>query len=84
MDTVTEPVVIRSGTQRTVGGELVSVSGVLPVREHDGTIRDRAMVRAAGDRTEVFEGDEVTLAGTRYVVAIDVVAANITLTPVTS
>ena len=82
MEIVVSPIVIRSGNQRKVGGELVTVSGVLPVREHDGTVRDRAMVRAGGSRTELFDGDELTLAGTRYVVAIDVAAPSITLTPV--
>ena len=73
---------IRSGNQRLVGGEWVSVSGTVPVREHDGTVRDRALIRTPDSRSEVFEGDEIELGGARYVVSIDVTAPSVTLTPV--
>jgi hypothetical protein len=77
-----EPIVIRNGNQRDVGGELVSVSGTLPVQERDGTVRDRSLIRTPHGRTEVFEGDEIELGEGRYVVSIDVATPSITLTPV--
>ncbi len=78
----TGPIVIRSGNQRTVAGERVAVSGTLPVQEHDGTVRDRSLIRTPHGRTEVFEGDEIEHGGVRFVVALDVAAPSITLTPV--
>lgn len=77
----TDGIEIKSGHVRPVGGERVGVSGVLPVAERDGTVRERAVISTPDRRTEVFVGDEIELGGTRFVVAIDVAAASIRLTP---
>jgi hypothetical protein len=82
MEATVDGIVIKSGNQRVLGGERVAVSGTLPVRERDGTVRARALVHTEGGRREVFEGDEVELGGSRYTVSIDVSAPSITLTPV--
>ena len=74
-------IVIKSGHQRRLGNGPVGVSGVVPVAEHDGTVRERAVITTPERRTEVFVGDEIELGGVRYVVAIDVAEASVTLTP---
>jgi hypothetical protein len=81
MDRASDGIVIKSGHQRQLGDERVGVSGVVPVAEHDGTVRERAVISTPRRRTEVFVGDEIELGDIRYVVAIDVAAASITLTP---
>jgi hypothetical protein len=77
-----DPIVIRSGNQRVVAGERVAVSGTLPVQEHDGTVRDRSLIRTSRGRTEVFEGDHIDIGGATFAVSIDTSGPSVTLTPV--
>jgi hypothetical protein len=75
-------ITIKNNHQVRVGLLRVAVRGTLPVREHDGSVRSRSVIVTPDGDTEIFEGDEVELGGTRYRVAIDVSVPKVTLTPV--
>jgi hypothetical protein len=45
-------------------------------------VRSRSVIVTPDGDTEIFEGDEVELGGTRYRVTIDVSVPKVTLTPV--
>jgi hypothetical protein len=77
-----DDIAIRNNHQRFVDGVRVAVKGTLPVREHDGTVRSRAVIVTPDGRTEVFDGDEIEIAGSGYRVAIDVAVPSVTLVPV--
>ena len=72
---------IRNNHQVHVGTTRIAVKGTLPVREHDGTVRSRSVIVTPDAKVEVFDGDEVELAGSRFRVAIDVSVPKVTLTP---
>ena len=72
---------IRNNHQVRLGTIRIAVKGTLPVRERDGTVRSRSVIVMPDAKVEVFDGDEVELAGHRYRVAIDVSAPKVTLTP---
>jgi hypothetical protein len=77
-----DEITIKNNQQVRLGPVRVAVRGTLPVREHDGSVRSRSVIVTADGDTEIFDGDEVELAGTRYRAAIDVSVPKVTLTPV--